>query len=407
MWTLLLPLALAIDPGSVTSPADTPTVLEADPTEPAQGGGDAPADAIGEATDEAAPESALAPEDPAEPPWARLAPDALLDDALTRREQGDFVGAEARLRALTERGEQLPAATYQLGVLAEIQEHYPAAIACYERVLADHPDAPEATNAAFRRALTLSDLGRAREGLTQIKRLRRLRGLDDLDRASINLERGVAELRAGKQRRGIRRLQRTLDYLQGTSALTWQRARAHDALLTALLDEAATLSLDDPSRAGDAVAERRRLINQADLQRQAILALREPEYVLHSLLAIGDAATALYEAVLTAPPPASVAASPEQLAVYRDLIEDKADVFRVTGFHYYDAGAELAVRIQWQGEATAALKGRRDALAAALGRGEEPTGDAAMGDGTLQTRSGYGSRGTEEDGGDAELLVGP
>lgn len=339
--TLLLGLALAQTPPPEAPPAEAaPPVESAPPVE--------------------------APPQRLEDVWATLPADAVLNEAVLHREQGDWSGAEARLRALATRGELGPAVGYQLAILAEMRERYPEALAGYQDVIAKHPDSPEAEDARFREALVLDDLGRHREALAALRALRRTGHYEGADALSLQIERGVAELGYGRTRRGIRHVQGALDALEGSDDARWMRARGRAALLRVQLQRADAIALDDPERADDAVLERRALITDAEQQRAAIAALGEPEYVLEALLRIGDASLKLYEDVNAAPPPPEISASPELLDQYTTLVREQSARFRDVAFQYYDAGVTLSERVHWSGVRAIQLRQRRDALQGAM-----------------------------------------
>lgn len=336
MLTLLLCAALAQEPASPPpSPEPAPPV---EPLPPAV---------------EAAP--------------APLSAADLLDEALLRREQGDLDGAEQRLEALRARGEGGAAVPYQLGLLAELRERREAALGWYQATLAEFPGTPEADDARFRTALVLDDLGRCDEAQDVIDGLRDSRDWAGTDALALELESGISRLCAGKARKGVAQIQTALDALEGTQDLKWHRARARDALLDAQLAEAASLSLASPRKSAKNLGARRDLINQADAQRAAITALGEPEYVLSALLAIGDAALALHRDTLASPPPRKVAKDAELVAWWRGEVAKEAEKFRTVAYHYYEAGADVAARVRWQGQTGELLRERRDALAAELG----------------------------------------
>jgi len=207
---VLLPLALAQDPAPVAEPApsaDPAPSLELAPVAPV-----APV---------AAP--AVAVELPAPPPltleeqWAQDGPDAVLLDAVDRRTLGDFEGADARLAWLRVHHDG-PAARYHAALSLEFQERFGDAVALYASVARDFPGQPQAADARFRQALCLEDLGRHRDALALVKALKRTGDWSDRDRLTLELEQGVTLLRDGRDRRGVRRIQRTLAGLQAGKA---------------------------------------------------------------------------------------------------------------------------------------------------------------------------------------------
>ncbi len=332
MWSLALCLGLALaDPGSVEgAPSETPPVA----TGPQR----------------------------LEDVWATLPASAVLDEAVTRREQGDWAGAEARLRSLQARAELAAPVAYQLAVLSEMRERYPEALFAYREVQERYPDTAEAADARFREALVLDDLGRHKEALAALRALHRAERWEGADALSLQIERGVASLGYGRTRRGVRQIQTALDQLEGADEARWMRARGRAALLRVQLNAADAIAIDDPDKAEEAVLERRALITDAEQQRAAIAALGEPEYVLEALLRIGDAAMALYEDVNAAPPPPEIAADPELQAEYTSLVRAESRRFRDVAFQYYDAGVLLAERVRWTGVRALQLRQRRDAL---------------------------------------------
>lgn len=311
---------------------------------------------------------------PVEAPTEAPAPEAaprtaadLLDEAMLHREQGDLDGAEQRFLELKAVGAGGAAVPYQLGVLHELRERRDEALGWYRTTIAEFPGTPEADDALFRTALVLNDLGRHDEALDTLAELGASRAWAESDALALELETGIAELGNGRSRKGIGRIQAALALLEGGQDLKWHRARARTALLKVQLAEAAALSLAKPRKAGRNLPKRRDLINRADAQRAAITALGEPEYVLVSLLAIGDAALALHRDTLASPPPRKIARDGALLEYWRGEVAKESEKFRTVAFHYYEAGADVAARVRWQGETGRLLAERRDALAAELG----------------------------------------
>lgn len=339
MWSILLCFGLAL----AQSPSDPAPETPASPVEPA--------DAVPQRLEDV---------------WASLPAITVFDEAVTRREQGDWAGAEARLRSLQERGALEAPVAYQLGILAEMRERYPEALRSYQAIVARFPDSPEAEDARFREALVLDDLGRHKEALVALRALKKGHRWVGADAETLAIERGVAELGYGRVKRGVRHIQRALDALDGSDEARWMRARGRAALLRVQLATANGLSLEDPEKADEAVLKRRALITDAEKQRAAIAALGEPEYVLEALLRIGDAALALYRDVNAAPPPPEVAADPELLAEYTQLVHQDSARFRDVAWQYYDAGVLLADRVRWSGLRAVQLRQRRDALQAEI-----------------------------------------
>lgn len=349
------------------------------PPPPAAGGTQPSSSATATATAEDLPpteeptplEPLVAAPPPAAPPppplrledvWADLGPEAVLDDAVARRSIGDFDGADARLAWLSGAAPG-PEVTYHQAVSAELQERFAESLAGYEAVLAGGPDAVRVVDAGFRRALVLEELGRHRDAIKQVKQLQRSGMWTERDALSLALARGVNELAQGRERRGLRRLDRALMSSEGSDDLKWMRAKARAALTRHLLAEAAGTPMVHGRRAGRNLQARAGNISAAERQVIAIANLGEAEYSLAGLELLGDAYLALHDDLVALPPPPELTG--EQAAIYEQGIGEKAAVLRRKAWRYYDEGVKLATRTEWQGSISGRLRARRDALDAA------------------------------------------
>ena len=292
--------------------------------------------------------------------WAQQTPTELLTQAIVLQEAGNRDAALARLQFLDGR-DPAPLATFQLGKTLELMEDYGGALAAYDRVLArSDADAEVLHEAAFRRVLVLEDLDRHKESLAQVKALKRANTWGEGDRLDLELHQGIAELSSGKAKRGIKRIERALAALEGSTARPWVRARARAHLAGYLLQEAAALELIGDKKAARRLQERSDLMIAAEQQILAIVQLGEPEYALEGLRMIGDAYLQLYDDLLAAPPPAGL--DDAQAAIYRAEVEKKATILRDKARVYYDHGIRLAERLDWQGSIRADLHARFEAL---------------------------------------------
>lgn len=292
--------------------------------------------------------------------WAAMPPDDLLQAAIDRRALGDLDGARQRLQVLDEGGALPALAGYHLAVCDELEEDYVGALAGYTTLIDRWPDLPLADDARYRRAVVLEDLGEHKQAVAQVRELLRRGAWDDQDRASLALIRGAAELDAGRHAAGARRVQRELAALEGTQDLSWARARARLALTRALLDQARDVGIVNDGRARKRLVARVALLDQAMDQVIAIGRLGEPEAALAGLLALGDAYRALHADLLSAPPPRGL--TEEQVAIFRQELDQQVDVLQVKAWRFYDEGVSLATRLQWQGRIAQELKERRAAL---------------------------------------------
>ena len=323
---------------------------------------DAPGD---EVVDEDAPVDEVV-EESGPPPsledtWAVLTDEALVAEGISRREVGDFEGSARRLAFVGTRGVH-PEAAFHEGVSLEYLERFEEALDRYERVLAHDPDDALQVEAAFRRALVLEDLGRHAESVDQVAELQKRGGWTPLQELTLELSRGVGELQGNKRRKGIKRLSRALSELEGTGESPYMQARARAALTRVLLDDAADLSMDGGRKAARNLLARTSLMVSAEQQVVAIALLGEPEYVLQTLILLGDAYLALHDDMMAATPPRKF--DEEQALLYKELIAERAAVLPVKARRYYDEGVQVAVRTQWQGSLAEQIRARRDALPA-------------------------------------------
>lgn len=300
-------------------------------------------------------------QDPASPPLRD--PAVVIEEAITLRRGGDPDGAAALLRALSpmvaedQRGWLL----YQQGVCEELAFRPAAAKGYYEQVIAR--GGSEALDARFRLALVLEELDEDDAALEQILTLAKQKGLDERDQVTIALQRGIAEVRTGKTRRGAKRIQAALDAVEGGETHTWMRAKGRYTLAKALLDEAAGMKLrGSEKRVVKRLKGRAERLLAAEKQIIAIATLEEPEWILAGLIDLGDGYTRLADELLAAPAPRKL--SDEQEAIYREELAQKAEVLRTKAFHAWDQGVALATRIGWESPRVGTLKARRDGLAA-------------------------------------------
>jgi hypothetical protein len=91
----------------------------------------------------------------------------------------------------------------------------------------------------------------------------------------------------------------------------------------------------------------------------AIVKLREPEYVLAALLAMGDAYDALQVDLVAAPPPRHL--TPEQVVLYREALVERGEVLRRKALKYWELGLQEGLSVQWVGPELDGLRARLSA----------------------------------------------
>lgn len=357
-------LLLAILITDLATAAPPPVEAPAAPVEPpgseyAQGqslGREAP---DGQEPGAGSPESAASSPLRLEDVWAGQGVEIVLEEAVGRRNVGDFQGADDRL-AWLQRVAPGPEPTYHAAVSAELQERYDDALQGYEDVLSSWPGDARSVDAGFRRALVLEDLGRHKDAIRQVRALQRSGDWSEQDEQSLALARGVNELGQGRVRRGLRRLDRALEAAEGVDGLAWMRAKARAALARHLLTSAQGVPMVHGRRASRNLEARAAAISGAERQVIAIANLGEAEYALAGLELLGDAYLALHDDLVALPPPSGLTAA--QATLYREGIAEKSAVLRRKAWRYYDEGVKLATRTEWQGAIADRLRVRRDGL---------------------------------------------
>lgn len=310
---------------------------------------DAAAPAAGEAR-----EALEVPVDAA-PPTQR----ELLEEAVALRRMGAFDDASAMLDAARRAsGDADDEVAYHTGVLLEVTEQWGPAVAAYRRVTRTWPDSPSANDAGFRMAYCLEEMGQHKDSVRAVRQLQRNGRWSAADERSMELQRGIAETRAGKTKRGIRRILKALE--SGDSGRTWIRAKARLALVRVQTDAAAAMVFKGDAKAARQLQKRSQLIASAEKQAIAMFTLGEPEFALEGLLLLGDAYVALYDAMLAYPPPRSVPA--EQHEAYRETVAAKSAILRSKAYARYDEGVRVAARTQWVGSVTERLLAARETV---------------------------------------------
>ena len=282
----------------------------------------------------------------------------LLDEGVALRRIGAFDEADVALQQAASLTEGLnKQVQYQIGVLHEVQERWSEAIDVYEAVAERWPGTETAADARFRRAYCLEELGDHKAATGAVKALQRDGKWSADDQRTMNLQRGITELRAGQERKGIRRILKQLS--SGEDDRSWIRAKARLALVRAQVSAAQSVALVGDRKAARRLKQRASLISAAENQAIVMFNLGEPEFALEGLLLLGDAYLALYEDMLSYPPPKSI--TPAEHEAYRDVVEQKAAILKAKAHARYDEGVRVAARTQWVGSVTQRLMKKRDA----------------------------------------------
>ena len=291
--------------------------------------------------------------------WRAMAPAAVLAEAVARIGHGDTAGAIERLDVLM--GQNLHPTTaaqvrFERGRAAELSHRCAEAVDFYGQVL-QLPQVPAGVwvDAQFRRSLCLSDLGAHRPARRALKAAADAPGVTGIGAHKIAVEAGVQALRRGREKRGTVALDAALAALPADQA-PWVRCRGLYTRMQVELDAAASIQFRGDERAAAALVRRAEHIAAAEQHVLAIVKLREPEYVLAALTAMGDAYAALQVDLLAAPPPRRL--SDEQTRLYREAVVERGEVLRRKALKYWELGLQEGLNVQWAGPELDALRER-------------------------------------------------
>lgn len=295
--------------------------------------------------------------------YATQPAEAVLADAEARRLVGDTDGAIERYAWLAQTSadpEQVLGALAQLGITHELRGELDQAVEVYSLLLLRTEDPRWQRDVGFRRARCLEELGRTAEAIAQYESLGQTRELDAQDRFTLDVAMGVAYLRGGHERKGVRLLDRALAQTELAGRAPYMTGKGWYALERHALDEAAGLRLDDARKAPRQLQARAGLILDAEAHLVRAVEAGEPEWILRGLLDLGDAYLALSQDLAASPPPPEL--GPEQALVYTAELHRRTATLSRKAWESYDQGLVVAGRFGLENELTAALRARRDAV---------------------------------------------
>ena len=242
---------------------------------------------------------------------------------------------------------------FQRGICEELTWHLEPARAFYDQVIALGPS-PVQLDAHFRRALVLEDMGEDEAAFADLVYIDHQRGLEESGELTLALQRGISELAIGRRNAGIRRIEAALEDGAHNGSITYMRAKAQYALIEARLQEANELPLKGSQRhVVRNLAKRAERIEAAQNAIIELTQLQEPEWVLASLIALGDAYALVGDDLLGAPFPHGLNAI--QARVYEVELGKKVQNVRNKALHCYQQGVALAERLQWESPNVRAL----------------------------------------------------
>jgi tetratricopeptide (TPR) repeat protein len=288
----------------------------------------------------------------------------IIERAIERRHRGDTQGAIARLRLVLDQSPpapEQPDALYQLGLCHERDERFEEALAAYERLVTEWPEASVSKDGWFRRALCLEYLDRHREARRSLARVEAAEGFDLHDRLTLDLQRGISLVRSGRLRKGLALMDDALAAAEGSDMVTYLRAKAHITRARVLLEEATALDMTGSQRRQErALTQRAALLAAAEQQVAAAAYLQEPEWILEGLLLLGRGYQALYDDLLASAPPRGL--GEDGVRLYREEVAERSHVLLVKAWNHYDTGVAKAGEWRYVGRPLPALIAARDAI---------------------------------------------
>ncbi len=291
--------------------------------------------------------------------FASQDPDVVFQEAVDRRMDGDHQGAIERLAWLRAQGDRRPGVLYQLGVAYELAGDFETALSLYDLLIGEDLSGEYHDDAGFRRGICLEELGEWELALAQYKAVP-TGELQGSDLWTINLARGIAEVRVGKQAKGQRRILNALALSEG-SEITWMQAKALYTLQDARLLERDQSPLEGSSRRqAKHLQERAVQISDAEAMLAQVVRLEEPEWILKGLLSLGDAYLALQEELVIAPAPRKL--DEQQVAMYRSMLQDKGSILLRKAWEAYDQGLVVAGTYGVEGPVVAELAEKQAGL---------------------------------------------
>ncbi len=217
--------------------------------------------------------------------------------------------------------------------------------------------------ARFRLALVLEDLGDGHGALQQMVILHRDEGWDLEDSIAVNLERALAQVAAGKVRKGMKNLEAAMLVAKSWDKHSWLRAKAQYVTMDQALAVAERGVVRGAEKhQGEMVLARVAALAEAQKGLYKIIELNEPEWILRGLHRIGTAYVTFGAELVAAPPPARLAAP--QKALYREQILLKEKELQKKASNVFDQGVQMALRLQFESPWVGRLVSERDRLQA-------------------------------------------
>ncbi|MEE2750916.1 MAG: hypothetical protein VX519_05765 [Myxococcota bacterium] len=295
--------------------------------------------------------------------FASTEPQALFEEAVNRRMQGDSQGAIDRLAWLEQQGHGDSRVLYELALAHESREDFSTAVAVYDLLLGRDASQSVQQDAGFRRALALLGLGTPQLAVEQLLALPGGEVLADTDRHTFDLGLGVAWMRSDKLDAGMELVISTLEATADSESIPWMRAMGWHALAFERLVRSQEIRVDRRPyrRAARNLSVRAGLIAEAERYLIEVVQLGEPTWIMVGMRDLGDAFIHTYEALNNSPVPNRL--NPEQAELYREMMQERSQSVLAKGWKAYDQGLDIAGRFGLQTSRVGQeLQTRRDAI---------------------------------------------
>lgn len=279
--------------------------------------------------------------------WMSLgwATETSMDDVYRLQRQGQYVEAGEILHEMMLQEETIEH-QFEWARNLELQGKYEAAVLEYDALYKHRLKGDFGLNVAYRRALVLSNVGRHREALRTLNRLR-WRRLRTTDRRAVLLALGSAEIMAGKTEKGMHRVERTLESLETPTEWSWLQTRARLSICQALLGMAQETELLLTEELNALMDERANWILAAERHIRMIIQLQEPDHVLQSIEALADALVLFHDELVSLPPPEDFSTTQQKLL--EDRLAQHSEMLLDKALGYYQLAERYGSDLSWTG----------------------------------------------------------
>ena len=284
--------------------------------------------------------------------------DNQVDEVHRLQRQGQYVEAGVILRGMILDTDSVDV-QFEWARNLELQGKYEAAALVYDDLYKHRFKGDFGLNVAYRRALVLSNIGRHNEALRTLRRMR-WRKLRPTDRRAILLALGAAEIMAGKNRKGMLRVEKALASLETPTEWSWLQARARMAICKELLHLAQNTELLLDENLNAAMDVRANWILTAERHIRMIVQLQEPDYVLQSIESLADALVLFHDDLVSLPPPVELTTT--QQALLEERLAQHSEMLLEKALGYYQLADRFGSDLDWAGPELKRIQSKKQIL---------------------------------------------